>query len=166
MNTETLPWYRHGWVWFVIALPASVLVASFFLLWVAFSHPSSLVREDYYRDGLGINRRLEQAHVARERKLGATLEFERETGTLRVRVSSTELPAQLALSLLHPTDAQGDAFLVLERSAPGVWETRLPAAPNGRRHLQLGEGETSAWLLQGTWDPRASAPTVLRPADN
>jgi len=40
------PWYRQFWPWFIIALPASVVVASFVTLWLAISNPDHLVIED------------------------------------------------------------------------------------------------------------------------
>mgnify|MGYP001818893455 CR=1 FL=1 len=44
------PWYRQFWPWFIIALPAAVVVASFFTLWLAISNPDPLVvDEDEYR---------------------------------------------------------------------------------------------------------------------
>jgi len=41
-----LPWYRQFWPWFIIALPASVVVASFITLWLAISNPDPLVVND------------------------------------------------------------------------------------------------------------------------
>jgi hypothetical protein len=29
------PWYRHFWVWFVIALPLAAVIAGFATLWIA-----------------------------------------------------------------------------------------------------------------------------------
>ena len=47
---ECLPWYKQFWPWFIIALPASVVVASFFTLWLAISNPDPLVvDENEYR---------------------------------------------------------------------------------------------------------------------
>ena len=40
------PWYKQFWPWFIIALPASVVVASFFTLWLAISNPDQLVVDD------------------------------------------------------------------------------------------------------------------------
>ncbi len=54
-NTELLPgqgvpWYRQFWPWFIIALPASAVIASFITLWLAVSHPDHLVvNENEYR---------------------------------------------------------------------------------------------------------------------
>ena len=47
---EIEPWYRQFWPWFIIALPASAVIASFFTLWLAISNPDQLVvDEDEYR---------------------------------------------------------------------------------------------------------------------
>ena len=47
---QFLPWYKQFWPWFIIALPASVVVASFFTLWLAVSNPDPLVvDENEYR---------------------------------------------------------------------------------------------------------------------
>jgi hypothetical protein len=47
---QDLPWYRQFWPWFIIALPASVVVASFITLWLAISNPDPLViKVDYYQ---------------------------------------------------------------------------------------------------------------------
>lgn len=40
------PWYRQFWPWFIIALPASAVIASFFTLWLAVSNPDQLVVSD------------------------------------------------------------------------------------------------------------------------
>jgi hypothetical protein len=50
LSDENLPWYRQFWPWFIIALPAAVVIASFFTLWLAISNPDHLVLdEDEYR---------------------------------------------------------------------------------------------------------------------
>lgn len=47
---EGVPWYKQFWPWFIIALPASVVVASFITLWLAISNPDPLVvNDDDYR---------------------------------------------------------------------------------------------------------------------
>lgn len=47
---DDLPWYKQFWPWFIIALPASAVIASFISLWLAVSHPDQLVvTDDEYR---------------------------------------------------------------------------------------------------------------------
>ena len=43
---QDLPWYRQFWPWFIIALPAAAVLASFFTLWLAISNPDYLVVDD------------------------------------------------------------------------------------------------------------------------
>ncbi len=44
-----MPWFKQFWPWFIIALPASAVIASFFTLWLAVSNPDHLVvDEDEY----------------------------------------------------------------------------------------------------------------------
>ena len=43
---EHPPWYRQFWPWFLIAIPASAVVASMTLLWLAITNPVQLVVED------------------------------------------------------------------------------------------------------------------------
>ena len=50
------PWWRFPLVWMVISGPALVVVASFATLWVAIRVPDPVVSEDYYREGVEINR--------------------------------------------------------------------------------------------------------------
>ena len=49
-------WWRHGYVWLVIAGPLAVVIAGFATLWLAVRTPDPVVAEDYYRRGaeLGI----------------------------------------------------------------------------------------------------------------
>ena len=45
-HSPVTPWYRQFWPWFIIALPASAVVASFFTLWLAISRPDYIVVDD------------------------------------------------------------------------------------------------------------------------
>ena len=55
---DTLPWYRQFWPWFLIALPACVVIAAIATALIASRHADDLVADSYYKDGLAINRRL------------------------------------------------------------------------------------------------------------
>jgi hypothetical protein len=52
------PWWKFPLVWMVIAGPALVVVAGFVTLWLAVRTPDPVVAEDYYRQGVEINRTL------------------------------------------------------------------------------------------------------------
>ena len=52
------PWYTFGYVWLVIAGPAAVVLAGIATVWLTLAFPETLVAEDYYRQGLDINKTL------------------------------------------------------------------------------------------------------------
>ena len=53
------PWWKFGLMWMVVGGPAIVVVASFVTLWLAIRTPDPVVSEDYYQQGININRTLE-----------------------------------------------------------------------------------------------------------
>ena len=53
------PWWKFGHVWLVISGPAIVVVAGFATLWLAIARPDPVVAEDYYQQGIEINKTLE-----------------------------------------------------------------------------------------------------------
>ena len=57
-NTAPEPWWKFGHVWLVIAGPAVVVVAGFFTLYLALRFPDPVISQDYYRQGLEINKTL------------------------------------------------------------------------------------------------------------
>lgn len=52
------PWWKFGFVWLVVGGPAVVVVASFVTLWLAIRTPDPVVDENYYQQGIAINKTL------------------------------------------------------------------------------------------------------------
>lgn len=52
------PWWKFGYVWLVVAGPLVVVLASFVTFYMALAHPDPVVSEDYYRQGIEINKTL------------------------------------------------------------------------------------------------------------
>ena len=69
MNKDSLPasppWWKFGYVWLVIAGPAVVVVAGFVTLYIALAVPDPVVADDYYRQGLDINKTLAATDASR-----------------------------------------------------------------------------------------------------
>lgn len=42
---EQEPWYRNGWVWLVIAIPAATVAGCLLTLYLALAHPEEIVRD-------------------------------------------------------------------------------------------------------------------------
>ncbi len=52
------PWWRHGYVWLVVSGPAAVVVAGIATFVIAVQTHDPLVAQDYYRQGIEINKAL------------------------------------------------------------------------------------------------------------
>ena len=63
-DKNSLPWWKYGHVWLLISGPAAVVVAGLVTAWIAVTSPDPVVAQDYYRQGIDINKQL-----ARERAM-------------------------------------------------------------------------------------------------
>ena len=136
----SLPWYREPWPWLLMAGPAAVLVAGAATTWIAFASADGLVAEDYYKQGLGINRRLAREDAARERGISARIEL---SSNITV-VLSGAAPETLFVHLAHATRSGYDVRLRLSPTASGVYAAELPALPPGRWRIAIEDP-------RGTW---------------
>jgi hypothetical protein len=59
-SATELPWWKHSFLWMVIAGPAIVVVASFITLYLAVSRPNEIVNEATYRSGKQSDQTIEQ----------------------------------------------------------------------------------------------------------
>nr|WP_319566786.1 FixH family protein [uncultured Rhodoferax sp.] len=65
-NAADLPWWRHRFVWLVIAGPAIVVVASFITLYLAISRPNEIISDESYKP----QRQSDQSIEARRKESG------------------------------------------------------------------------------------------------
>ncbi len=157
------PWYREPWPWILMSGPAVVVVAGIATAVIAVRTSDGLVANDYYKQGLAINRVLDREHRARELGLAASVQFNETGDRVRVRIEAAQLPpAAPRLTFLHATRAGFDQSVKLTLVAPGLYEGRLAPLPRGVWHVRL-EDAAGAWRLDGQW--RSGAPAArLEPA--
>lgn len=150
------PWYRQFWPWFLIALPGTVVIAAFVTLYIASRHADDLVVDEYYKDGLAINRQLEKRAAAAALGLSAQLLILDERVQIRLEGGNWDTTDQreLRLRLSHPLEADRDFSVVIERMAPGLYVGTLPSTVARNWHWTLDAGDDS-WRLDGSLD-RAS----------
>jgi hypothetical protein len=58
LQQDSKPWWKYGYVWMFIAGPAAVVLAGFYTFWLAVTIPDPVVAQDYYQQGLDINKTL------------------------------------------------------------------------------------------------------------
>jgi len=135
-------WYREPWPWIVMAPPAVAVIAGTATWWIAAHGADGLVAEDYYRQGLAVNRDL--AREARARTLGLSAEVTMGGGRIQVRLDGAA-PEALFVHLAHRTRAGYDQRLRLARSG-GIYEAAMtPLAPGGWR-VRI-EDPQSTWRI-------------------
>lgn len=158
-NTEAgapRPWYRQFWPWFIMALPASAVVAGLTTVGIAVVNQDSVVRDDWYKEGKAINQSLARDTRATALGMAADVSVDEVTGEVTVRLrqaGQVPQPGQITLYFQHPTRASADQHLVLTRRGD-AWRGQLPAALHGRYYVELG---TPEWRLLATREfPQAS----------
>lgn len=147
------PWHREPWPWLIMLGPALVIVAGVITTVIAFRGADGLVADDYYKQGLMINRVLEREKRAQALHVRGTAAYAAGTGRVRVQVSAdAPLPPVLTLRVAHPTRAGMDQTVMLRAVQPGLYEgaLQLPAAV---RWLVVLEGNN--WRIAGEWDGQA-----------
>jgi hypothetical protein len=130
-----------------------VIVAGFFTTVLALRSDDGLVADDYYRQGIAINRQIERDRRARALSVSAVVEMSGTRVSVRLSGAGALSPA-LRLRLIHPTRAADDREANLVSSGGGLYSGELdraaaPAGGSERRRLVL-EDALGGWRILGT----------------
>ena len=136
---DGLPWYRHGWPWFLVGLLGLSVVGSLVIVFLAFDGRDPLVREDWYADGVSINDDLARRALAMRSGIRARVRFEPERERIVVAMTGEGADEVEFLDLMfdHATRSDLDRRVRLQRIAPGLYEAMLPRLAIGRFYATL-----------------------------
>ena len=161
-DRDAKPWYRQFWPWFIIALPASAVVASLYTVSLAFRTTDSLVVQS--DDGMDVvaERHLAAEAVARNLGIVAEVAVNAESGAIMATLRSAadvEWPKTLDLLLSHPAFAHKDQTVTLTSAMPDpagnpTWSGFFVELPEGRWYVVLSDGDN--WRLNGSWSGDAT----------
>jgi len=147
------PWYREPWPWILMALPFSAVVGSIATAWIAVVHNDPLVADNYYKEGLAINRDLDRDRAAAAAGYHADVMVSEDGSRVRLYLTGgAALPDSVRLRFMHPTRADWDRSVELKGRQTGWYEGQLdlPAAPRWRVDL---ENQARTWRIGGEWRP-------------
>lgn len=149
------PWYREPWPWVLMIGPAFVVVAGTITTVVAVKTADPVIADDYYRQGLAVNRVLAKEEAAARLGIEASLQFNAATDGVRVlvRSKSIALPDALQLTLIHPTRAGDDRSIALAREAPGIYRGTLEPLKGSTYQYHL-QDPAATWRVSGRWQAR------------
>jgi hypothetical protein len=165
-NTAVLPWYRYPMVWMLIAIPFSAVVMGVIMIWLAVTTDDGLVADDYYKQGMAINRDLSRDALAQEQGLSAALEMDDTDGLIRIDLAFDKgglenYPDTLQLKLQYATHDHNDVRLVLNHGQGNSYIGMVKQSLiQGKWYIELSQGE---WRLNGAMDVSKQVKVLLAP---
>lgn len=146
--TDSKPWYKQFWPWFVIALPMASVAISLTLVYYAVKYKVSLVRENWYKDGVAINVELDEQKKAKQDGLKAFVTYTAKDNTIMVRIKNldTRVEPELTLDLIHPTLEKRDQTVELVRTPDNAYFAKLTSTPSGFYYTHI-TSEKGHWEI-------------------
>lgn len=161
-RTDSNPWYKERWPWFLMAGPAIVIVAGVVTLWLAIASNDGLVSDDYYKQGLAVNQRLQRDDLAAT--LGLHADLMRAGNKVRLllgAVGAADFPDVITVKFTHPTRAGQDQLVRMTPEGQGFYGGELVAGIAGRWLVSI-EDPAGKWRLQGEWQADSEEPLRLQ----
>lgn len=161
LNSSNQPWYKDRWPWILMAGPAAVVVAGIVTVWLAVVSNDGLVTDDYYKQGLAVNQRLQRDHQAASLGLhGDIMRAGLNVRLLLAADSKARLPEKIVMKLAHPTRAGQDQQVEMDAEGQGFYAGKLSAGVVGRWLVSI-EDPAGQWRLQGEWLADSDEPVRL-----
>lgn len=162
-SSTSVNWWKLPWL-LLWLLPAASVVAGLSTVFIAVKHGDSMVKDDYYREGLAYNVQQQADQKAAGFRMHAMLlPLEQKLMVILSAEDLPVLPETLELELSHPTDNKADQRIVLRRQQGQQYIGDVNLTRHANWHVQLQPGDAS-WRLRGRWQsPTATklSPEVL-----
>jgi hypothetical protein len=164
-STDKQPWYRHPWVWLLIAVPLAAVIGSIITIYLAVTTSDGLVVDDYYQQGKAINRILARDRAAAKHGLEAHIELDAVNNRVTVQLAArdADMPDALTLAFMHPTTQGHDQQLRLAQTGDDRYSGHFADLQRGDWYLQL---EADDWRLSGRIRVPLESPVVLLPLES
>lgn len=148
--SEPRPWYREPFMWMVVGLPLTAVIAGLTTYYIAYKTRDGLVVDDYYQQGKEINKSLARDDAAARLGLSGGLHLDAASQKVVLQLAAhhpEQLPASVKLSWLYATKSGLDQTQILHREADGRYRAGFPELAPGHWYVQL---EAQDWRLEGS----------------
>ena len=143
-------WYREPYVWFLIAIPLVAVVGGIITASLAIESNDGLVVDDYYKQGLEINRVLERDDAAEKLAIKADIQLSVEQNTFRLFLTGNAgftAPEKIDIRFLYATRSGFDKHLSLAKQDNNFYQGKLQQLQRGRWYVQI---EAANWRILKT----------------
>jgi uncharacterized protein len=134
------PWHKEFYVWMIIFFPMLAVVGGVVTTILAVQSNDGLVVDDYYKQGLEINRTLERDQVALDYHLDADIILNQELEEVVMTVSSDSdfiFPANLSVTFLHATRSGLDKEVNMILTQDNTYRGNLSALALGKWYVHI-----------------------------
>ena len=146
-NQHVLPWYKEYYVWFIIFFPMLAVIGGIITVIMAVQTNDGLVVDDYYKQGLEINRTLERDQTAMTYQLDAKIKIDDELEDVSIKITSAEnyvLPTNINVKFLHSTRSGMDKEMILALTDEQDYRGKLERLALGKWYVHI---EHNDWRL-------------------
>ncbi|MCB5358651.1 MULTISPECIES: FixH family protein [Vibrio] len=154
------PWYKQFWPWFLIALPATVVIWTIMTVIVFTQNSVDLVTEDYYKKGKGINVDISKVNIAKELGLSASVNEKGNSVIITLDKGKLDHFPAISAMFVHRTLPDRDFTQLLTADASGNYTLTLDHEMQGPWFIELSPHD-SEWLVQGRMNFPIDTPTQL-----
>ncbi len=137
---NALPWYKEYYVWLIILFPMLAVMAGIVTIVLAVQSDDGLVVDDYYKQGLEINRTLERDQTAIDYDLDAAIKIHQENEDVVITLSAASnftYPSSLVVTFLNATRAGMDEVVNLVLTKENIYKGRLKALDTGKWYVHI-----------------------------
>jgi uncharacterized protein len=161
-------WYKEPWMLVVIGGPAFVVLASLFTAFLAYKGADRVVAQDYYKQGLMINKDIQRDANARQYHLNAEVILDAAAGKVMLHLEGSQLPSAVYFSIAGAVGATTNELvrkIILPQVRPGWYEGDLKkngitdAVYRSLWHVKI---ETTDWRLTADWHEPTQNPLRIR----
>ncbi|MFC3151146.1 FixH family protein [Litoribrevibacter euphylliae] len=143
--------WNQPWLWITLTPLILSVVLGLTMLNISFQIQDGLVTDEYSKEGLTINERIEKEEHAKNLSTQANISVDKASGEMTVLFDSEleQLPNNLLLELIHPIIKDKDQKVVLTHQGNGRYAGQVADDMDGKRYVRLQELQNSSWVLKG-----------------
>lgn len=160
MTDAQRPWFKEPYVWMLIGIPLSSVLVGIFFITTAVQNKDTLVRDNYYKDGLAYNSELQWDKKAKEMDIRLEMLITGNEMHMTMINSRLAAPATLKVTLGHPTIPEKDRESHLQFKQDKSFIGFIETLEDGRYYL-LVECAEQQWRIRKDIQVKNGMPTAI-----